>query len=279
MKPITSRQLAVDLGAVALVSAGVLCFADRPAWMGALVAVTLVGRFVLWARLHPARSLAVEVAFFVSCTVVGAFNDFNTVALHGVYAYAVPSELPALSSIPIWMLAFWGLIVRFVFALTRWEALGPPEAPGRVILGRRSTALELAVVACVVVATRLSIFARWDEPVGSWLPFVVALVAYGALGRVDRHDLRLAALALLVGPVVEALFIQIGGLHRYALGWLGGVPLWIVLWWALATWLCKDVGAHAYAGLERLLRARASGASRAPSARPAAARTTLPRTP
>lgn len=44
---------------------------------------------------------------------------------------------------------------------------------------------------------------------------------------------RLAIVALAVGPIAEALLIRVAHLHAYALGWLCGVPLWIVLWWAL----------------------------------------------
>ncbi|MCA9607508.1 MAG: hypothetical protein KC619_18000 [Myxococcales bacterium] len=241
----------VDGAAVAMVGAAVLVVADRPAVMWAVLLVALVARFVLWRRLHPERSLAVELVFFAVCAVVGAFNDLNTVALHGVYRYTAPSELPALSPIPLWMLLYWGLILRFVLALTRWHGLGAPRP--RRVLGRRSIPRLLALVAAVIVPTRLVLFARYEDALWSWLPFAVALGVFAVVGRVDRHDLRLAALALVVGPVVEALFIRVGHLHAYALGWLFGVPLWIVLWWALSVWIWKDVGALAHAGIERAL--------------------------
>lgn len=250
-EPEGALALLLDGAAVAGVGAAVLVASDRPAVMWLVLAVALLGRFALWRRLHPDRSLLAELAFFALCTVVGAFNDLNTVAVHGVYRYTAPSELPALSPIPLWMLLYWGLILRFVFTLAHWPGLGEPRP--RRVLGRRSAARTIALAAAVLVPTRLALFAWFEDPVLSWLPFAAALVAFALVGRVDRRDLRLAALALTVGPVVEALFIRVGGLHAYALGWIFGVPLWIVLWWALSVWIWKDLGALAYAAIERAL--------------------------
>ena len=245
MRPITTRQLAVDVVPVALVSAGVVLFAESPAAMWVLLVLALAGRFVAWRLAHPGRSLAVELAFFVLCTLVGAANDFNTVVVHEVYAYTAPAELPGFSTIPIWMLVFWGLILRLVFALTRWEALGPPAAPRSPALGR------LLLIAAVVIATRLCVYSWGRDPILSWSPFALALAAFALAGRADRHDAKLAVIALVVGPLLEAFYIRVGHLHRYPLGWVLGVPVWIVLWWALATWIWKDLGLRLYARLER----------------------------
>lgn len=253
MKPISTPQLAVDAAAVAAVSAGVLALADRPAVMWLLLVAVLLARFAAFRATHPDRSLAAEVAFFALCTVVGAVNDLNTVVAHGVYRYEATAELPTVSSIPLWMLVFWGLILRFVFAITRWRALGPPEVPARRVLGRAGRGRQLVLLVCIVVSTRLALYAWYAHPIASWLPFLAGLAVFALAGRADRHDARLAGLALVAGPIAEALFIEVGGLHAYALGWLFGVPLWIVLWWALAIWIWKDVGAWAYAGLERAL--------------------------
>ncbi len=253
MKPISTPQLAVDAVAVAAVSVGVLVAADRPTVMWLLLAAVLLARFALFRATHPDRALAAEVAFFALCTVVGAVNDLNTVVVHGVYRYTAAAELPTVSSIPLWMLVFWGLILRFVFALTRWRALGPPEVPARRVLGRAGRGRQSILLVCVVVATRLALYAWYAHPIASWLPFALGFALFALAGGADRHDAKLAALALVVGPIVEALFIRIGGLHEYALGWWFGVPVWIVLWWALATWIWKDLGAWAYAGIERAL--------------------------
>lgn len=253
MTPVDDRAFALDAAAVALVSGFVLGFADAPLVMWAVLGIVLVARFALFARLFPDRSIEAEGLFFAFATAVGALNDLNTVAVHGVYRYAAPAELPGLSPIPLWMLLFWGLILRFVFTLTRWERLGATAHAPRRVLGRRSIPRTLALAACVLVPTRVALFAAYEDPWWSWLPFAFALAAFALAGGADRHDLRLAAVALVVGPIVEAAFIQVGGLHAYALGWLAGVPLWIVLWWALATWIWKDLGGLAYAGIERAL--------------------------
>ncbi len=267
MRPAATRALAVDAAAVGLVSAAVLVAADRPALMWAVLTAALIGRFALFHRLHPGGSFLAELLFFALCTAVGALNDLNTVALHGVYRYTAPSELPSVSPIPLWMLLFWGLIVRFVVTLTRWRALGAGEATPRRVLGVPSTARGLALIAALLVPTRLVLFVRYEDPLWSWLPFAIALAVFALAGGIDRHDLRLAATALAVGPIVEALFIGVGGLHAYALGWLFGVPVWIVLWWALATLIVKDLGPLAYAAIERALAGAASPrATRSPPA-------------
>lgn len=250
--------MAFEAGAVGIVALAVLALASRPLAMAFVVTAVVLGRFALFSRAYPGRSLAVELVFFALCTVVGAANDLHTVVVRGVYTYAVPTELAAGPAIPLWMLLFWGAILRFVFALTGWARLDPPAA-GRVVLGRRSPVRTLALVGLVVLGTRASVFAFYADPLLSWLPFAVGLVVYALAGGATRHDAWLAAIALVAGPLVEALFIQLAGLHAYALGWLAGVPLWIVLWWALATWIVKDAGALAYAAIERAL--ASSGAS------------------
>ncbi len=257
MKTVSTAQLAVDGLAVAAVSLSIALVSHRPEVMWAVLGVVLVARFVAWVRLYPGHSVVAELAFFGLCTLVGGFNDWNTVVLHGVYAYGVPAELPALSTIPLWMLLFWGLILRFIFALTRWRALAPPDAPSDRVLGRSSAALKLSCIGAVVLVTRLSIFSSFDSSLWSWLPFAIGLVVYALVTRVEAHDLRLAAIALVAGPLVEVFYIQVGTLHSYALGWFGGVPLWIVLWWVLSVWIWKDLGLRAH----RLLQARSEGAS------------------
>ena len=82
----------------------------------------------------------------------------------------------------------------------------------------------------------------------------MAIGVWLLLFRLTRHDAKLLALFAVGGPGIEILYIQVGGLHRYDLGWLGGVPLWIALWWLLAVLVGKDLSAR----LLRLLGASAS---------------------
>jgi len=235
----SGRELAIDAGAVATVTLGILAFGERPALMWVVLGLTLAGRFALWLRLTERTSLRVELIFFALSTLLGALNDYNTVVWHGVYSYELPSELPALSSIPLWMLVFWGLIVRCVFTLSRWRALGPARP--------RGSWRRLAFIAAVLVVTRQCIYVFYEHPLLSWLPFAVAIALWVLVVGLDPREWRLAALALLVGPLAESLLIEVGGLHRYALGWLGGVPLW----WVLATWIWKDLGLRAQGLIER----------------------------
>src|SRR5690606_30958053 len=135
--------------------------------------LALFRRFVARSR----RALRVELAFFGVCTAVGALNDYNTVVVHGVYGYSVPAELPALSSIPIWMLATWGLILRFVATLSRWHRIGGGGPPSDRVWPLRSPSApaRLAVIALLVATTRALTYTHAADPLWSWIPYVVAL--------------------------------------------------------------------------------------------------------
>ena len=256
MRSISTAQLGVDVAAVAAMSVAIAFVSDRPGVMWTVLGVVLVLRFVAWAQLHRERSIAAELVFFTLCTVVGAFNDWNTVVVHEVYTYAVPAELPAVSSIPIWMLVYWGVILRLVFALTRWQKLAPPEAPSDRVGNRRSVALKLLCIGAVTLSTRLAIYAFFESALWSWLPFAIGLGLYALVTRAGAHDLRLAAIAVVVGPLAEIFYIQVGSLHAYGLGWFGGVPLWIVLWWVLSVWIWKDLGMRAHTVIEHVFAVR-----------------------
>ena len=233
------RAFLVDAGTIVVASVAICLAADRLALMSVLVPALLVGRFLLWRG-----PLVPELLFFGVCTALGAFNDWSSVVRHGVYAYSVPVYWPQLSTIPVWMLLFWGMILRFFATLASWERLGPGAARDDVHLGRRvvrSPWLRVGVLLAIVAVTRQLVYRYFDHPVLSWLPFALALLSYAALLRPDRHDRRLVLLFLVGGPAVEVLYIQVAGLHRYSLGWLGGVPLWIALWWVLAVLVWKDL--------------------------------------
>ncbi len=146
----------------------------------------------------------------------------------------MPLEAPAQSLVPLWMLAAWGLIVRFILALVTWSrlALPAPRAWPR-------PALRVGFVLALVVVTRQAIYRLHDDR-WSWAPFALALAAALAVLRpIDAPPLLLVVAAL--GPAVEALYIQLGGLHAYHLGWLAGVPLWIALWWVLAVLVWSEL--------------------------------------
>ena len=107
-------------------------------------------------------------------------------------------------AIPVWMLLYWGMILRFVATLCRWERLAPPPFPADDIhLGTRvitSPRLKVAGEIALTVATRQMIYAYYLDPLLSWLPFAAALVIYVAVFRLARHERVLLALAAIGGP-------------------------------------------------------------------------------
>lgn len=226
------RVLVLDGAVVGLVSVAICVAADRLLFMSVFVPLVLLARLVAWKRLRLGPILP-ELAFLLICTLIGAFNDWNTVDRHGVYEYTVPVYQHAISSIPLWMLLYWGLILRFIASLAWSARLGPTPA-------RRHPA-RLLIMLALVLATRQAIFRWYDDPWLSWLPFAAAGLAWWHLLKPDAHDRRLAALAIVAGTATEAIYIQIGGLHHYGLGVLGGVPLWIILWWPIAVLVWKEL--------------------------------------
>jgi hypothetical protein len=241
------RAVALDGASVGAVGIA-LCFAsDQLVLMTVLVPVVIVGRMIawwLWVRVATRDSLSRELGFLTLCTLLGAVNDWNSVVRHKVYLYTAPADHPAISTIPTWMLLYWGLILRFVATLASWERLGPNASGDLVRFGAtqwRSTRWSLALRLALVLVTRQAIYRFHRDPILSWLPFLLAIGLYAYCFPLGRRERTLALLFLLGGPVVESVFIQWGHLHWYALGWFGGVPLWIVLWWVLAVLVWADV--------------------------------------
>jgi hypothetical protein len=231
------RAVAIDLGALGVVGIAVCVASHHLLFMTTLVIAVLLVRTAL-ACTRGGRSARVEVPFVLLCALLGGGNDWNTVVRHGVYAYAVPTDLPALSTIPTWMLLYWGIILRAIATLATYERLGDARlAPGATARPSVRVVAQLAIV----LATRQAIYRLWGDALWSWLPFAIGLVVYLVALRPPQRARRLALVALVVGPPVEMAFIHLGGLHRYSLGWLGGVPLWIALWWALGVLVWSDL--------------------------------------
>lgn len=221
------RGFTIDAAAVAVVSALICAASDHLLLMTVAVPAVIAVRLLLWWSWR-------EVAFFALCTLLGAANDWLSVMHYDVYDYTVPHYFAA-SDIPVWMLLFWGMVLRFLATLFWWPRLFSP-APSRGVAIAR-----LAVGLALVLATRQMIYRWYGDPIASWLPFAIAIVLYVALFPPTRDDWIVAAVMLVGGPLVEIAYIQIGNLHRYDLGWLGGVPVWIALWWVLAALVWKDV--------------------------------------
>jgi len=241
------RGVAVDLSAMALIGLAVCLASHHLAFMTALVAIVLVTRTVLVCTWGGA-ALAPELVFLVLCTLIGGANDWNTVVRHGVYAYTVPADHPAFSTIPTWMLLYWGIILRAIAQLAAWPRLGDAKlVEGPFARPWPRIAAQLAIV----LATRQAIYRLWADAWWSWLPFAIGLALYVVLLKPTQRARRLALIALFAGPPVEMAFIQLGHLHRYALGWLGGVPVWIALWWALGVLVWSDLAPRLVAAPRR----------------------------
>ncbi len=247
----TGSALAIDLSALAVVSAGICLGSHHLAAMSALVPAVMVARTVAW-RLLPdterGHSVGWEVVALVAFAAIGGFNDWNSVHHHRIYDYGVPVAFPELSSIPAWMLLYWGLILRSMATLAWWRTPHDQGPSDRVRLGRttvRSAPLKVGLQLALVLVTRQCIYRLYDDPVWSWAPFAGALLLYALLFRPSRRELGLACALLIIGPAVEALYVQVGGLHRYHLGWLGGVPVWIALWWVLGMLVWRDLTGRA----------------------------------
>jgi hypothetical protein len=107
------------------------------------------------------------------------------------------------------MLLYWGMILRFVTSMALWQRLRPPDTPANDLsLGPvvlRSPWRKVTVELLIVAFTRQAIYRTHEDPL---------------------------------------LYIHLGNLHHYHLGWIAGVPLWIVLWWALAVLIWKDLSAR-----------------------------------
>ena len=253
MKPDSNRLMAVDAAAIVIASAAICLFSRQLLLMTILIPVLFLGRCALVAALAKTEdiNLKAEFCFLLICTVLGAFNDWNSVDRQGIYRYTVPHYF-GFSTIPLWMLLFWGLILRFIARLARWGALRPPATASNRVLSLESGAMKITVELLLVLATRLSVFRLWDDPLWSWLPFLLALAVFLLACSPTMHDLKLLLIFLFGGPLIEIAYIQLGGLHKYDLGLIGGVPLWIVLWWLLAVLVWKDLAYRLEARLRKI---------------------------
>jgi hypothetical protein len=245
------RAFWLDAGTIGTLSVAICLASDQLAFMTALVPSVLTLRLLVWSRLPPAErglTFRAEVVLLLVCTLLGAANDWNSVVRHHVYDYRVPCYFPEVSTIPVWMLLYWGMILRFVTSMALWQRLRPPDTPandlslGPVVL--RSPWRKVTVELLIVAFTRQAIYRTHEDPLLSWLPFAIGLALFWMLLRAGRHDRTLALIFVIGGPLVEIAYIHLGNLHHYHLGWIAGVPLWIVLWWALAVLIWKDLSAR-----------------------------------
>lgn len=241
---VSDRAFLIDAVAVVAVSLLICTVSDRLALMTIAVPAIIAVRLLLWWSLR-------ELPFFALCTVLGGANDWLSVMHYDIYDYTVPHYFAA-SDIPVWMLLFWGMVLRFLATLFEWRSSSPGESRDAIHIRSRpwhNATAKIAIELALVIATRQMIYRWYGDPVLSWLPLAVALIVYAVLFRPDRRERILIAVMVVGGPLVEVLYIQLGGLHRYDLGWLSGVPVWIALWWVLAALVWKDISGRILARL------------------------------
>jgi hypothetical protein len=233
----SDRAFAIDAAAIAVISVAICTLSDRLTLMTALIPAVVAVRFLAWAHLEVEERgpWGAELALFALCIGIGAFNDWNSVVRHRIYDYSVPVYYPERTTIPIWMLIYWGLILRFLITLFRWRRFDPGQAT--------TPWARILFLMTLVVTTRQAIYQWYDEPILSWVPFAAALVLYAVVARPGRTGRVVAVLFAVGGPLVEVAYIQLGHLHHYRLGWLGGVPVWIALWWVLAALIWMELSA------------------------------------
>jgi hypothetical protein len=254
------RAIAVDAVAVALVSIAICVASQRLSFMSVFVPVVLLLRTALFSSLPDSErdtSRLGEVAFYGLCTLLGAFNDWSSVTRHRVYDYTVPTDLPGLSLIPLWMLLYWGLILRFMLSVSHWRRLRLGPEPEALRLGARrfgGSLARLGVELGLVLATRQIVYRSFAHPLWSWLPFAVGILVALALLDLGWRRVLFMLAVIVIGPLVEALSLPGGGVHRYQLGWFFGVPLWIALWWGLAVTLWQDIGGRLQRACDALAR-------------------------
>ncbi|MEE9384115.1 MAG: hypothetical protein V3V08_11950 [Nannocystaceae bacterium] len=251
MKRESAISAAIDFGSIAAISLAICSAATNVDFMSLLVPSTILIRFWAWWKLGPQTRqrgrFRDEIIFFAICISIGAFNDWNTVHMHSVYAYLVPTYYPELSCVPLWMLLYWGLILRSLSTLFHQPFLGHGTIPDNTLRLpwrelQASPGRKVAIQLLLVAITRPFVYLFHDHLVLSWLPLLAALALYIYLFPLDPRRWTILVLLTTAGPAIEIAYIQLGGLHRYALGWFGGVPAWIVVWWGLAGLIWDDLG-------------------------------------
>ena len=228
------RPLFIDLAVNGLICVLIILFSQQLFVMTLSVASIIILRKFAFYKLVPGCNMKHEILFFTICTVIGSFNDWNSVEVRKIYNYTVPTLYPQLSTIPFWMFLFWGVILKTVSELSVFLKKSEINSSGRSVL------LLLGLVVC----TRLCIYSFYMRDTLSWLSFLIALITYFAVFGFNKTKILMAILISIIGTSVESILINFGKLHYYHLGVLAGVPIWIALWWSLIALIWIDVSAY-----------------------------------
>jgi hypothetical protein len=254
MEPDSSRLTAIDAAVIAAVSLAICTMSQHLWFMTLFVILAIAVRF--WALYKVAAkeniSMVGEGIFFTICAVVGAAYDWNAVAVRSLYFYLVPNFFPTLP-IPVWMMLYWGMILRGLARFARWRALSPPPSPAKSIgiSDMRIDAGWLKVIAelAIMFLAGRAIGKLYMDPILSWLPFAAGLGIYLILFPPEKHDLKLLMVGLFVCPAIEIAYVRTGDLYKFYLDDIYGAPVWLFFWWMLAILTWKDLAFR----MERLI--------------------------
>ncbi|MBT3981774.1 MAG: hypothetical protein HOE90_10500 [Bacteriovoracaceae bacterium] len=243
VKATNGKSLLVDTFVIVAISILICFFSKKLLLMSIVVPLILAVRLIYTLIRFDEKKQ--EIILYTICTILGAFNDWNSVVGKGVYDYHAPVYFPEFSTIPIWMLLYWGMILRYMAAVAWWPGLGKDvELKNEVHLGSKvwkSTPTKIILQLAIVFVTRQFIYHYYLDSVLSFAPFVVALILYSLIFRPNKREIKLGLLCISLGTVVEILYIGAGDLHYYHHGILFGVPIWISLWWSLSVIIWKDI--------------------------------------
>ena len=167
--------------------------------------------------------------FLLIGVVAGGGNDLMSM-LKGVYYYTPPSLLKQFGApIPIWMLLYWGHIFvsfRQLYQLPVFQS--PPFPNGPWKLDKRLIADLIVVVVFRIIIYN---YVR-QEPIPT-IAFAAVLLLRLIAVPPKKHEWLLIVTVMIIGPAFEAVLIGFG-LYVYFDPVLGGMPAWLLIYWAFA---------------------------------------------
>lgn len=241
---VKAHEVVADFIAVIVISALILLSVDNEMIMSVVVASVVVWRNLIYPLIKK-DSLSSSLVFYIICVLLGGFNDWRSVDVKKIYEYHAPTSFPDFSSIPLWMYLYWGIILCLMSRLGRWNwgrsYVNSDELLPWFKKGLTSPVMKILGQLLLIFITRQTIYTNYLDPFYSWFPFVVAIVAYVIVFRVNVQDILFFFTAIILGTIVESAYITLANLHFYHLGIIYGVPVWITLWWGLSVLIWRDL--------------------------------------
>ena len=223
--PTTPSELAAEFFFILTVPVAVALWGQKSEWMAVFTLINLTIRFLLAYKPK-------DEWFFLLGLAAGGGNDLFSM-IRGVYAYTPPHLLPW--PIPLWIFPFWGQ----VFLLFR-RALdyGPFRGPGvgKVLQWDSRLAADLVILAIFK-------FFVYGYASHLYLPSLVGVLLLGARFAVLRPtptEWRVLAITMTVGPAYEIILVKLG-LYNYQHGYFFGLPVWLLVFWALSLLISKNL--------------------------------------